>query len=161
MLSYAEIERVSTGEKLESRIKISILLFALNFFYLAVRVEYVDTIYITLSKEKETTMSQVTFVGESGKKYSFLIQPMTTLFKEIGAVYFITNRATDEMNKVVHNRIFVGETDNLAKRFDQKIDSFFKKYKANCICILLEEDGKLRKKIESDLVGNYNPPCNV
>lgn len=105
-------------------------------------------------------MSRVTFVGESGKKYSFLIQPMTTLFKEIGAVFFITNRFTDEMNKVNHTRIFVGETDNLAKYFDRKKNPAFQQYNPNCICIMPEEDPKLRKKIESDLVGNYNPPCN-
>ncbi len=105
-------------------------------------------------------MSQVTFVGESGKKYSFLIQPMTTLFKEIGAVYFITNRTTDEMNKVIHGKIFVGETENLARQFDHPRDPMFSRFDANCICVHLEEDKKKRLKIESDLVGNYNPPGN-
>jgi len=105
-------------------------------------------------------MSRVTFTGESGKKYSFIIRPMTTLFKEIGAVFFITNRSTDEMNRVNHQRIFVGETDNLAKYFDRGKDPALGQYEPNCICVLPEEDSRLRKKIESDLVGNYNPPLN-
>ncbi len=105
-------------------------------------------------------MSQISFVGESGKKYSFLIQPITTLFKKIGAVYFITNRTTDDMNKVIHNKIFVGQTDNLAKQFDNPRDPMLSRFEANCICIHPEEDRKERLKIESDLVGNYNPPGN-
>ena len=106
-------------------------------------------------------MAKVTFTGESGRKYSFEIKPMTTLFKENGAVYFITNRVIDETNKVNHNKIFVGETENMAKQFEKSRSSNFRGHSANCICILFEEDVKLRKKIGSDLVGNYNPPCNA
>ena len=109
---------------------------------------------------RDGIMANITFTGESGKKYSFVIHPMTTLFKEVGGVYFITHRDIDEMNKVSHKHIFVGETDNLAKRFDKSDDQYFRRHKANCICIHLEEDRKKRLKIESDLVGNYNPPCN-
>ena len=106
-------------------------------------------------------MAKVTFTGESGKKYSFQVQPMTTLFKETGAVYLITNRVIDDTNKVNHNKIFVGETQNLAKQFAKSRSSNFRGHAANCICVMPEEDEKLRKKIESDLVGNYNPPCNA
>lgn len=105
-------------------------------------------------------MAQIAFRGESGKKYSFAIHPMTTLFKQVAAVYVITHRATDEMNKVSHKHIFVGETDNLGKQFDGMKDPFISRYDANCVCIYHEEDKKLRLKIESDLVGNYNPPGN-
>jgi hypothetical protein len=105
-------------------------------------------------------MSRVTFLGESGRKYIFSIQPMTTLFKKIGAVYLVTNRSIDAMNKVKHDHIFVGETENLARQFDSYKDPTFLQYDPNCICVLEEEDGKVRKKIESDLVRNYNPPCN-
>jgi len=105
-------------------------------------------------------MSKVTFIGESGKRYSFEVQPMTTLFKEVGAIYFVTRRMLDESEKVVHKKIFVGETKNLARQTDIANNSHFKNYDANCVCIYLEENEKLRKKIESDLVGNYNPPCN-
>lgn len=85
---------------------------------------------------------------------------MTTLFKEEAAVYVITHRHTDEMNKVSHKHIFVGQTDNLGKQFDSTRDQFFTRYEANCICVHLEENRPKRLKIESDLVGNYNPPCN-
>ena len=105
-------------------------------------------------------MANITFTGESGKKYSFAIHPMTTMFKEEAGVYFFTRRHTDEMNKVSHKHIFVGETDNLAKQFDKSDNQYYRRYEANCICIHLEQDRKIRLKIESDLVGNYNPPCN-
>ena len=106
-------------------------------------------------------MSQISLIGESGKKYSFLIQPITTSFKQIGAVYFIMNRTTDEMNKVIHQKLYVGETDNLAKQFDHPRDPMLSRFEANCICIFPEDDKKKRLKIESDLVGNYNPPGNA
>jgi hypothetical protein len=105
-------------------------------------------------------MANITFTGESGKKYSFAIHPMTTLFKQEGGVYFITHRNTDDANKVSHKHIFVGQTDNLAKELDKADNQYVRRYKANCICIHLEADRKIRLKIESDLVGNYNPPCN-
>lgn len=105
-------------------------------------------------------MSRITFTGESGRKYSFAVHPMTTMFKEEAGVFLITRRNIDDMNKVSHKHIFVGETDNLAKQFDRPDNQFARRYKANCICVHLEEDRKVRLKIESDLVGNYNPPCN-
>lgn len=105
-------------------------------------------------------MAKITFTGESGKKYSFVIHPMTTMFKEEAGVYCVTHRNIDDMNKVSHKHIFVGETDNLAKQFDRSDDQYFRRHKANCICIHLEENRNARLKIESDLVGNYNPPCN-
>jgi hypothetical protein len=115
---------------------------------------------ILIETTKGSIMSKITFTGESGKKYSFVIHPMTTLFKEVGAVYFVTHRFTDDMNKVNHQHVFVGETDNLAKQFDRSDNQYFRRHQANCICIHPEDDRKTRLKIESDLVGNYNPPCN-
>jgi len=105
-------------------------------------------------------MSNITFTGESGRKYSFAIHPLTTMFKEEAGVYFFTRRTIDDTNKVAHKHIFVGETENLARQFDRPDNQYVRRYKANCICIHLEEDRKTRLKIESDLVGNYNPPCN-
>ncbi|NUN68605.1 MAG: hypothetical protein HUU02_02730 [Bacteroidetes bacterium] len=105
-------------------------------------------------------MAQIAFRGESGKKYSFAIHPITTLFRQEAAVYVITRRTTDAMNKVSHKHIFVGETDNLGKQFDGVKDHLLARYDANCICVHFEEDKKKRLNIESDLVGNYNPPGN-
>jgi hypothetical protein len=119
------------------------------------RGNFADTVY-----KEERVMAQIAFRGESGKKYSFAIHPMTTLFKQVAAVYVITRRSTDEMNKVSHKHIFVGQTENLGKQFDGMKDQFFTRYNANCICIYQEEDKKKRLNIESDLVGNYNPPGN-
>ncbi len=105
-------------------------------------------------------MAQIAFRGESGKKYSFAIHPLTTLFQQIPAVYVITQRVTDESNKVSHKHIFVGQTDNLGKQFDGMKDQMLNRFGANCICIHPEDDRKKRLNIESDLVGNYHPPGN-
>lgn len=105
-------------------------------------------------------MAQISFRGESGRKYSFAIHPMTTLFKQDAAVYVITRRTTDGMNKFSHKHIFIGETENLGKQFDGIKDDLFNRYEANCICVFFETDRSRRLHIESDLVGNYRPPGN-
>lgn len=106
-------------------------------------------------------MAQIAFRGESGRKYSFAIHPMTTLFKQVPAVYVFTHRSMDENNKVSHRHIFVGQTDNLGKQFAGVKDELLNRFGANCICIHFEDDAKKRLNIESDLVGNYNPPGNA
>lgn len=105
-------------------------------------------------------MAQIAFRGESGRKYSFAIHPMTTLFKQEGAVYVITRRETDEQNRVTHKHVFVGQTDDLGRQFGGVKDQVIARYNANCICVLPEADRKKRLNIESDLVGNYHPPGN-
>lgn len=100
-------------------------------------------------------MAQIAFRGESGNKYSFAIHPMTTLFKQVAAVYVITRRETDEMNKVSHKHIFVGQTDNLGKQFDGMKDQFFARYNANCTASTTKRTRRKRLNIESDLVDQH------
>ena len=103
----------------------------------------------------------ITFNGKSGIEYSFDVYPFDTNFNAIGAVYFVTNRTEKSDGTGSHTGIYVGETGDLSKRFDNhhKQDCF-DKHHANCICVHSESSEKNRLEKESDLIDNYNPPCN-
>jgi hypothetical protein len=102
----------------------------------------------------------IIFKGKSGKKYSFRAYSFNTKFNAIGGVYFVTRR-TVKNGKITHTKIYVGQTDDLSTRFDNhhKADCFAE-HNANCICVLLEEDEDVRLDIETDLIDNYDLPCN-
>ncbi len=107
-------------------------------------------------------LGTVTFTGASGSTYEFNSYAFGTIFKEnYGAVYFITNRDQNDDGSYSHERIYVGETEDLSTRFDDhhKQDCFDQN-NANCICIHGEQNEKIRLNIERDLIDNYNPPCN-
>lgn len=106
-------------------------------------------------------LGTITFKGKSGNEYSFNVYPFNTDFKAIGAVYFVTQRTEKSDGTGSHTRIYVGETGDLSERFDNhhKQDCF-DKHNANCICVHSESNEKTRLEKESDLIDNYNPPCN-
>jgi hypothetical protein len=107
-------------------------------------------------------LGSVTFTGASGSKYEFNSYEFGANFKEnYGAVYFITKRHQNNNGGYSHERIYVGQTEDLSTRFDghHKQDCFDQN-DANCICIHGEQSENTRLDIEQDLIDNYNPPCN-
>ena len=107
------------------------------------------------------SLGTIIFTGKNGKKYEFDIYEFGTKFKPLSAVYFITNRIKQSDNSYNHTRIYVGETDDLSTRFDNHHkDNCFKKHKANCTCIHLDNSEKSRLEKEKDLIENYHPLCN-
>lgn len=102
----------------------------------------------------------VTFTGASGSKYEFDAYPISTEFNSGGAIYFITKRTVSN-GKASHTRIYVGQTKDISERFDDhhKQDCF-DKHGANCICVHGDSNESSRLKKESDLIENYDPPCN-
>ncbi len=107
-------------------------------------------------------LGTVTFTGASGSKYKFNSYKFGSNFKEnYSAVYFITNRHQNDDGGYSHERIYVGQTEDLSTRFDDhhKQDCFDQE-DANCICIYGEQNENTRLDIEQDLIDNYNPPCN-
>ena len=104
----------------------------------------------------------VRYTGQSGQEYEFTAYSNDTEFKEgYGAVYFVTNRHSNNKDGYSHTRIYIGQTGDLSERFDDhhKADCFAS-HNANCICILGEASKPNRLSIEKDLIDNYNPPCN-
>lgn len=107
-------------------------------------------------------LSTVEFAGESGNKYTFDVYEWGTSFKkDFAAVYYVTKRTKDANEKFEHTKIYVGETGDLATRFDShhKQDCFDEN-DVNCVCIFGEADETARLAIEADLLDKYKPPCN-
>ncbi len=106
-------------------------------------------------------LASITFIGASGTKYKFNVYSWDTNFDEVAAVYFITKRIQESDGGYTHARIYVGQTNDLSKRFDDHHKaSCFKRHGANCICIYREDDETERLRIESDLISQYSPRCN-
>jgi len=106
-------------------------------------------------------LGTILFKGKTENEYSFNVYSFDTDFKAIGAVYFVTKRVEKPDGTGNHTRIYVGQTGDLSERFDNHHkQECFDKHNANCICVYTESDEDTRLEIESDLIDNYNPPCN-
>ena len=104
----------------------------------------------------------IQFAGKSGRQYEFEIYPWGTIFrKDFGAVYFVTKRSKKPDGGYSHERIYVGQTEDMSTRFDNHHQqACFDKRGANCICVHGEQVERTRLVIERDLIENYHPPCN-
>lgn len=100
----------------------------------------------------------ITAKGASGVEYTFYVYPWGTEFKELGGVYLVLRKSNPNSN---YNVLYVGQTGNLSERFDNhhKKSCFDRNGKTH-IAIKLEASESRRLNIESDLIKNYNPPCN-
>lgn len=107
-------------------------------------------------------IANATFSGHSGKEYSFQVYPTETTFKALGGVYVITKRKVGSDGKGHHTILYVGQTEDLSTRFDNHHKAeCFRKYSANCTCVLLESGEQSRLDIETDLCrANRDAPCN-
>lgn len=107
-------------------------------------------------------LSTVIFKGKSGKDYKFIVYSWDTNFKEnYGGVYFITKRYKNSSGNYSHERIYVGQSEDLSSRFDNHHkQKCFEDHDANCKCVYGEQNEDTRLEIESDLIENYSLPCN-
>ena len=107
------------------------------------------------------SLGKAVLKGGSGKAYRFRVYPLGTKFRKIGGVYVITNRYHNEDVGYRHKTLYVGQTEDFSKPFDQhgKAKEFVQ-HGANCICVLSDgtEDSRLAK--EQDLVAALHPVCN-
>ena len=94
--------------------------------------------------------------------YRSTVFPLKTTFKDgIAAVYMVTRRFEQEDGTFAHEWLYVGSTPNMKRKFISHPMAFgFKKYKANAICVIREEDEKIRKEIHADLWAQYLPLLN-
>ncbi len=103
----------------------------------------------------------ITFIGKSGRKYTFGAYSWDTNFKKLGGVYIVTQRIPNQAGGADHTRIYIGQTGDISERFDNHHKAAcFTRHNANCICILLEENEETRLSHEADLIEAYHPPCN-
>lgn len=108
-----------------------------------------------------TKIANITLVGCSGKQYTFSVYPIETSFKAFGGVYYVSKRTVLD-GKGKHKDIYLGITNDLSSRFnDHHKQDCFENNEANCLSIYLSDSEEERKKIEEDLLCNYNFTCNV
>lgn len=107
-------------------------------------------------------LSDVTFEGKSGQRFKFGVYDFGVTFQPgYPAVYFVTNRYRKSDGKHTHERIYIGQTDDLAVKLEnhRKLECF-QSFGANCICVFGEPDATRRAEIHADLLERYSPPCN-
>ena len=101
--------------------------------------------------------STIIMQGRSGATYEFTVYPWGTPFKPLGGVYSVLRARTDGRYDV----IYVGQTGDLSERFDDHHKAgCFSRERARRIGVHVESEEQRRLAIESDLIANYNPPCN-
>ncbi|HET9663041.1 MAG TPA: hypothetical protein VFP00_02350 [Burkholderiales bacterium] len=109
------------------------------------------------------THGRVIFSGKSGEDFHFQVWPLGTRFKALGAVYFVTRRAYDNSTyrRACHDGIYIGHTENLAEALAAHSQAErFKKFGANCVCVLPLADEGRRIAVEQDLLAAHDTHCN-
>ncbi|MBI5028985.1 MAG: hypothetical protein HZB51_00560 [Chloroflexi bacterium] len=100
--------------------------------------------------------------GTSGTLYRFRIYSWTTSFKPVGAVYFVTRRFEKSGGRFRHQRIYLGQTQDLSEGFEKHTQKeSFEQHSANCICVHRENDETQRQQIEQDLRPKHKALCNT
>lgn len=100
----------------------------------------------------------------SQSDFTFTLYPIDTKFNRIAGIYIfvITLPATENQQpSTPYNLLYVGITNNFRGRFNQhhKIARAISLGMTH-IGILKISSGRKRKKIERNLLKNYNPPLN-
>jgi hypothetical protein len=109
---------------------------------------------ITLTDESGDESTTTTLTGESGEDYECEVNALDAKLEAVGAVYAVTSGNE-------HVVLYVGETGDLSKRFDDHHKSeCFDENKADFICVHREDNKVSRLRIESDLNSHYHPTCN-
>ena len=106
----------------------------------------------------------VAFHGKSARKYNFWAYCLDTEFTECEAVYIFTKRTPRAKKSEYYNRLYVGETNNLATVIQNHVNSAcLKQHGVDSICIRLNADESSRCKIVRYIIDGVGgrPPCNV
>lgn len=107
-----------------------------------------------------TKISDATFVGASGTKYTFSVYTTDTEFSNIGAVYVFTKRTVSN-DKGSHTLLYIGETGELGNRISNHEKwPCVNRNGCNAICVHAEDGDAKRLEIEGDLLEANDTPCN-
>ena len=104
-------------------------------------------------------ISTMTFTGQSGAEYKFEVWPRDTIFPDVGGVYIFSKRDSQRR----HTVLYVGQTNSFKDRrlqHHEKWKECANQRGGNVICTYQESSTVRRLKIESDLIDEYDPPCN-
>jgi len=102
-------------------------------------------------------VDSVTANGASGQAYEFGVYPWGTSFKPLGGVYLVLKNNSGSNYDV----LYVGQTGDLSERFDDHHkQGCFDRNRRTHIPVSVESSEARRLRIESDLIGKYQPTCN-
>ncbi len=96
--------------------------------------------------------------GRSGQHYTYGIYPKGTTFTKVPGNYIFVR----QLGPNLYKPLYIGETGDLSTRFDNhhKMDHI-KMHGVTHICVhQAAANDAVRRAEESDLVAQWNPPCN-
>lgn len=106
-------------------------------------------------------ISTAFFEGASGERYRFEVYQMDTVFKQgLGGVYVIARRSKLKEGFDLEP-LFIGEKEDIyfLQGYHPQQNCYLK-HGANCKCIHIESNKKLREAMVEDLFDHYKPACN-
>lgn len=109
-----------------------------------------------------TTLSEISFHGESGKLYDFKTFFMDSDFKPFGCVYIVTRRhAVEGGVSAGQTAFYVGQTDDLKKEMENHPQQeCFVENGVNCICVHHDDLEQSRLQKVDDLIRKLGPKCH-
>ena len=115
---------------------------------------------LTTSKlKKAKAISSAVFRGAKNR-YDFTVFPLDAVFENVPAIYIISRRVVDKSKKAHHALVYIGQTESLLDELKKhKKDKRAKKFAANSISLLQEENENRRLKIETDLKAAHSIRC--
>ncbi len=114
-----------------------------------------------LKKKKAKPICAAVFRGKKDR-YGFEVFPLDAEFEDVSAIYVISKRKIDKRKKGHHALVCIGQTESLLGEIKRhKQGKCVKKYQANVISILPEENEKKRLRIETDLKAAHTVVCNL
>ena len=109
--------------------------------------------------KKAKAISSAVFRGAKNR-YDFTVFPLDAVFEDVPAIYIISRRVVDKSKKAHHALICIGQTQSLLDELKKhKKDRRTKKFAANSISLLREENEIRRLKIETDLKAAHAIRC--
>ncbi len=112
-------------------------------------------------KKKAKPICSAVFRGKKDR-YGFEVFPLDAEFEDVSAIYVISKRKIDKRKKGHHALVCIGQTESLLGEIKRhKQGKCVKKYQANVISILPEENEKKRLRIETDLKAAHTVVCNL
>ena len=114
-----------------------------------------------LRKKKAKPICSAIFRGKK-ERYGFEVFPLDAELEDVSAIYVISKRKIDKRKKGHHALVCIGQTNSVLGEIKRhKKGKCVKKYQANVISILPEENEQKRLRIETDLKAAHTVVCTL
>jgi hypothetical protein len=103
-------------------------------------------------------LGTITLTGKSKMQYAFDIYARSQKFNAVGVIYVMAKKG---QNANTYSLIYIGQTGDASKRpFNHHRKDCFDKIGGDHFFLHSEGSEKRRLEIETDLIQNYDTPCN-